>query len=397
MDHSLSREDSNNCDEGSSSKAYEEVEVPPLYPEEEKGPVKFKIAKEHFKYNLKPGHIDGRILYHNASDPEYYKRTLPNPTLVVWFLCSTEVPETYTLRRLWEVGWRKNIQVRFMIPSKFELIAGKGAMERLLYQGEEQPEPDCVIPRLGARGSTYFALAVLRNLEKQGLFVLNTSDALQVTRDKLYTTQVLAGCNVPIPKTIALTFPINTRMIEREFEFPIIMKLSSGSQGTGVMKVESCEQLIDMAEMLARDKSIILQEFVKFSSGRDVRAYVIGGKVVGAMVRTAESGFKANVHLGGHVSPLKLTPALEWLVLESVKLVGLDIAGVDLLFSPTGFKVCEVNSSPGIEGFERATKVNIPHLLFEYVKLRCGVRKVVGKQRTKDLPLTPESLDVDHD
>lgn len=214
------------------------------------------------------------------------------------------------------------------------------------------------------------------------MFVLNNCEALNITRDKLNTTQVLAAYNVPIPKTIALTFPVNVNCIDRELQFPIIMKLASGSQGTGVMKVDNSEQLLDMADMLTRDTPIILQEFIKFSSGRDVRAFVIGGRVVGCMERVAQKGFKANVHCGASVNNLPSTPQLEWLVLETVKLVGLDIAGVDLLYDKAGFKICEVNSSPGFEGFEHATKVNIPHLLFEYIKLRCGISKVTQKQKS---------------
>lgn len=149
------------------------VDVPPMYPDEvgdaENGGVKqFEISEEDLAYRLKPSHIDGRILFHNAQDPAYYRRIPESPVLIVWFLVSEEDPKSYTLRRLWEVGWRKNIHVRFMVPGNFELIAGKGAHERLLYKGEVQPQPDCVIPRLGAKNSTYFALAVLRNLEKQG-------------------------------------------------------------------------------------------------------------------------------------------------------------------------------------------------------------------------------------
>ena len=148
----------------------------------------------------------------------------------------------------------------------------------------------------------------------------------------------------------------------------------SGSQGKGIIKVDSHAQLEDLVDMLDTGKPLIFQEFIAASSGKDLRVFVIGGRVVGAMMRVAAKGnFKANVHQGGTVKPVKISPQVEWLVLETVKIVGLDIAGVDLLIDKNTYKICEVNSSPGFEGLEKALGENIAIKMFLYCKMRLGV------------------------
>ena len=144
--------------------------------------------------------------------------------------------------------------------------------------------------------------------------------------------------------------------------------------------MDSHAQLEDLVDMLDTGKPLIFQEFVAASSGKDLRVFVIGGRVVGAMMRLAAKGnFKANVHQGGSVKPVKISPQVEWLVLETVKIVGLDIAGVDLLIDRNTYKICEVNSSPGFEGLEKALGENIGIKMFLYCKMRLGVWRRGGK------------------
>jgi len=152
-----------------------------------------------------------------------------------------------------------------------------------------------------------------------------------------------------------------------------LLKKASGSQGKGVLKVDNRTNLEDIEDLLDQNSPLIIQEFLAHTKGRDIRAFVIGGVVVGSMMRIATKGFKSNIHRGGKAKPVKLDPQVTWLVLETVKLTGLDIAGVDLLIDKDNYKICEVNSAPGFEGLERAIGVDIAASMLEFIKLRLGV------------------------
>jgi len=226
-------------------------------------------------------------------------------------------------------------------------------------------------------GTTYFASAVIRHLERLGVFVLNSSQSIETAKDKLATLQILSANNIPIPKTMLAKFPLNVEAVEREFTYPIILKTVSGSHGKGVFLCENRSQLEDLADLMELSKdpkvNVILQEFASSSKGKDIRVIVVGGRPVGAMLRTAREGkFKANFSTGGAVASFDLNPAVEWLAVESVKVVGLDIAGVDILFDGDSYEVCEVNSSPGFEGFEKVTGLNIPQEIYQYIRVRLG-------------------------
>ncbi|MFC2159977.1 RimK family alpha-L-glutamate ligase, partial [Actinomycetota bacterium] len=193
---------------------------------------------------------------------------------------------------------------------------------------------------------------------------------------KLATLQLLATNNIPIPKTMLAKFPINISAVEKEFEYPLIIKTITGSQGKGVFLLEDNNKLNDLATLMEISKdsktNLILQEFISFSKGRDIRVIVIGGRTIGAMLRTAKGkNFKANYSAGGLVEPYELNPAIEWLSIESSRLIGLDIAGVDILFDKdNNYRICEINSYPGFEGFEKATGINVPEEIFNYINLR---------------------------
>jgi RimK family alpha-L-glutamate ligase len=188
-------------------------------------------------------------------------------------------------------------------------------------------------------------------------------------------------------------FPIDLDSIEREFSYPIILKKSSGSQGKGVMLVQNRDSLKDISEMIDTSKPLIFQEYVSVSRGRDLRVFVIGGKVVGGMMRVAKKGFKANFSQGGYVKPVKLSPAVEWLAIECSKLCKLDIAGVDILIDQDTYKICEINASPGFKGFELATGLEIPERVIDFVKLRLGLwRKNQTKKEVVTIPIQAEHL-----
>ena len=339
-----------------------------------------QVTKSDLVYNLKPIHCGRSVVFLNASDPNFYKRTLPNPSLYVWLLSNLKVEQSHALKRMFESGWRQNIQIKVMDTNNFELIASKDGLEGVLYNGERIDLPDAIFNRVGANAG-YFAMAVIRQLENMGVLIFNNLRSIEISKDKMLTLQHLAAHGLPIPKTLLAKFPLNLDAIKREFTYPIILKKASGSQGKGIVKLESHAQLEDLVDMLDTVKPIIFQEFISASTGRDLRVFVVGGRVVGAMMRIAAKGqFKANVHQGGTVKPVKISPQVEWLVLETVKIIGLDIAGVDLLIDEKTYKICEVNSSPGFDGLEKALGENIAIKMFMYMKMRLGVWRRSGNK-----------------
>ncbi len=292
----------------------------------------------------------------------------------IWVLAKRENFGLYNFARFPEEADKESIDIELVAPEDFDIIIHKEGRKSIHYLGNYATLPDCFIPRMGS-GSTYFGLAVTRHLENQGILVLNTAASIDLAKDKLASLQILLNNNIPTPKTMLAKFPVDIETIEKEFQYPIVMKVVSGSFGKGVFMCESREKLQDAMDLMEASKNpnvnIILQEFVSSSQGRDIRVIVIGGRAIGAMLRKSQDGsFKANFSKGGTVEPFPLNPAVEWLAVESTRVLGLEIAGVDLLFDGDNYKVCEVNSAPGFEGFEKATGINIPKEIFEYIKVR---------------------------
>ncbi len=289
----------------------------------------------------------------------------------VWVL--TEQAKTYAVNRLKEEAKKQGIQFRVVNPKKFELIEPRPENKTVLYNNKYIKAPDCVI----ARGKTnYFYYAVIRYLENMGVYVVNSAKSIDESKDKLKTIQILATNNIPIPKTMFAKLPLDISFIKKEFSFPLIMKTTIGSQGKGVVLCEKSSQLEDIIDFTTgssaeQELNVIFQEFISSSKGRDIRVFLVGGRPIGAMLRTAVAdGFKANYSIGGSVENFPLNPELEWLAVESTRLLGLEIAGVDILFDKKGYRICEVNSSPGFKGFEEATGINVPQEIFRYLQIR---------------------------
>lgn len=184
-------------------------------------------------------------------------------------------------------------------------------------------------------------------------------------------------------------FPMEVEAVEREFSFPMVLKKSSGSQGKGVMLLRDSDHLNDVADMIDTSKPLILQEFISKSHGRDIRVIVVGGKAIGGMMRVAKKGFKSNFHQGGYVKPVKLSPAMEWLAIESTRLIGLDVGGVDILIDNDTYKICEINASPGFQGFELATGINVAERILEFIQLRAGIWKKTATHKKKSTVVVP--------
>ena len=268
--------------------------------------VQVQVSKADAAYQLQPIHCGRQVVFLNAQNLDFYKRELKAPNLSVWILCGLTVGQSHALKRLFESGWRQNIQVSIMEINKFELVCSKDGLENILYEGKAVELPDCVFNRVGASVS-YFGLAVIRQLENMGCLLLNTLRSIEISRDKMLTVQHLAAHGLPIPKTILAKFPMtNLDTIKREFDYPIIIKKVSGSQGKGIIKVDSHQQLEDLVDMLDTGKPLIFQEFIAASTGRDLRVFVIGGRVVGAMMRIArEVTQHNNTHTQTHTQNYK--------------------------------------------------------------------------------------------
>lgn len=294
--------------------------------------------------------------------------------MTTWILTKETESDIYENERFIDESGKNGIELQAVLPKEFDIIVTKEGRRSILYRGRHIDIPACLIPRLGA-GTTYFALAVIRHLERLGVFILNSSQSIETAKDKLATMQILEANNIPIPKTMLAKFPLNIQTVESEFSYPLIIKTVSGSYGKGVFLCENRTQLEDIADLMEVSKdpkvNVIIQEFISSSKGKDIRVIVVGGRAIGAMLRTAKEGkFKANFHAGGDAKLLELNPAVEWLSIESTRLVGLDIAGIDLLFDGDSYNVCEVNSSPGFKGFEAVTGINVPQEIFHYIRVR---------------------------
>lgn len=289
-----------------------------------------------------------------------------------------EMPkDKHEIWRFVENAKQLGIELNVFKPEQFELVVTRDDRKSILIDGKVTPLPDFFIPRLGAT-TNYFALAIIRQFERLGVTVINTSQAIETVRDKLYTQQILAASNLPVPKTMLARFPVDVDLVEKQLGFPVVLKTISGSQGSGVYLSDDRENFEDITTLLGTtkpDANIILQEFIASSRGQDVRVIVVGGRAVASMRRFSTDGsFKANVSRGGGSEPFSITPETELLALEATRLLGLDVAGVDLLFDEDHFKICEVNSSPGFKGMERAYDggLNIAGEIFRYVLARLG-------------------------
>jgi len=280
-------------------------------------------------------------------------------------------PDIYSRNRLLQAAQQDQIELQTYKPEQFDLIVDKEKEKKILVDGNALPLPDFILPRTGA-GTTYFTLAVIRHLEGLGVKSFNSSESIEKVKDKLFTQQLLAKHNLPVPKTMLVKFPIDTSIVSKYLGFPLVVKPLSGAQGIGVFLAVSKPRFEDLMQLIEATNSkanIILQEFVSLSKGRDLRVFTIGGHAVACMERKSKRGsFKANYSQGSSVERIELTPEIERLAYEASEILGLEIAGIDLLYDGEQFKICEANSSPGFEGLEKCCKVDIPKAIYNHIK-----------------------------
>ena len=251
----------------------------------------------------------------------------------------------------------------------------------IYYNGEILPKYDAVIPRIGA-SVTFYGMAVLRQFEMQGVWPLNESVAIGRSRDKLRSLQLLARDGIGLTVT---TFAHDPKQTEEVMKLaggaPVVIKLLEGTQGLGVVLADTDRSAKSVVEAFrSANVNILVQEFIKEAGGTDIRCLVVGGKVVAAMQRTgAEGEFRSNLHRGGSAQTIKISPEERSTAVRAAKSMGLNVCGVDLLRANHGPVVMEVNSSPGLEGVEKATGKDIAGMIIDYIE---GNAKP-GKTKTK--------------
>jgi ribosomal protein S6--L-glutamate ligase len=253
----------------------------------------------------------------------------------------------------------------------------------IYHNGEKLPKYDAVIPRIGA-SVTYYGLAILRQFEMMGVFPLNESVAIGRSRDKLRSMQLLAREGIGLPVT---TFAHDPKQTEEVLKLaggaPLVIKLLEGTQGIGVVLADTERSAKSVIEAFrGAGVNILVQEFIKEAGGTDIRALVVGGKVIASMKRTgAEGEFRSNLHRGGSAQPIKISPEERSTAVRAAKAVGLNVCGVDMLRANHGPVVMEVNSSPGLEGVEKATGMDIAGKIIEFMEKNAkpGKTKTKGK------------------
>ncbi|SFL89539.1 30S ribosomal protein S6--L-glutamate ligase [Shimia aestuarii] len=292
--------------------------------------------------------------------------------------------DNYSTRRLVEEGEKRGHSVEVIDTTRCYMAINSKNPE-VHYDGKRLPRYDAVIPRIGA-SITPYGTAVIRQFETIGTYCVNGSAGITASRDKLHAHQVLSRHRIDMPVTAFANSPKDTRnLIDLVGSAPLIVKLLESTQGKGVVLAETkkaAESVISAFRGLKAN--FLVQQFVKEAAGEDLRCLVIGNKVVGAMLRTgAEGDFRSNLHQGGTARAARISKAERDAALKAAKAFGLNLAGVDLLRSSEGPKVLEVNSSPGLEGIEKATKRNQVEKLYEEIELRVRPAPVRRRKTAK--------------
>lgn len=279
-------------------------------------------------------------------------------------------PKLYSTRRLVEAAQKRKHEVLIVDPLKCNIEMEKKS-PKIFYKGEYLKNIDAIIPRIGA-SVTFYGTAVIRQFEMMKVFTTCSSQALIRSRDKLYSLQILSRAGVGLPKTVFTNY---TRDVEHIIDSvggaPLVLKLLEGTQGLGVVLAETKNAATSVLEAFnGLGARVIAQEYIEEAGGADIRAFIVDGKVVGAMKRQGKEGeFRSNLHRGGSASLIDLTDEEEKTALKASRSLGLAVAGVDMIQSKKGPLVLEVNSSPGLEGIENATGKNIAREIIRYIEI----------------------------
>ncbi len=283
----------------------------------------------------------------------------------------TREPKNYSSTRLVACAVERGHRVDIINTARCYLRVDRDGSE-VHYDGKILPHYDAIIPRIGA-SMTGYGMAVLRQFQSAGAWCLNDAEAIGASRDKLLAHQLLGRAGIGMPVTAFAHSPKDTKhLVGLVGEAPVVLKLLSSTQGRGVVLAETtkaAESLVDAFRGL--DANFLVQGFVKEAAGADVRCFVVGNRVVAAMKRQAAAGeFRSNLHRGGVASAIKLSKQERVTAVRAARTLGLNVAGVDILQSDSGPMVLEVNSSPGLEGIESATELDVAGIIIEHVEKR---------------------------
>jgi ribosomal protein S6--L-glutamate ligase len=287
----------------------------------------------------------------------------------VKFCILSRSPRCYSTRRLKEAAASRDVSAKVLDAMKFA-ISIDTAEPALFYRGKPLSTYDAVIPRVGA-SITFYGTAVVRQFEQMGVFCANSALGIANSRDKLRSLQILSRFDIGIPPTEFVRDKRDVMpAIERCGGAPVIIKLLEGTQGVGVILAENVKIAEAIIETLQGAKqNVMVQKFVAESKGKDVRAFVVGDRVVAAMRRVAQGQeFRSNVHRGGRTEAVELSEDYKQTAVRAAQIMGLRVAGVDMLEGADGPKIMEINSSPGLEGIEAATKRDVAGEIIDYVR-----------------------------
>lgn len=286
-------------------------------------------------------------------------------------------PKLYSTRRLKEAGEARGHSIEIIDHMKCVLLIEK-KNPMVWYNGRRLDYFDAIIPRIGA-SVTFYGAAVVRQFEMMKVFTAVESQALIRSRDKLRSLQIMSRSGLGMPKTLFMDYTRDTEgVIEAVGGAPVVIKLLEGTQGLGVVLAENKKAAQSVIEAFnGLHARIIVQEFIKEAKGCDIRAFVVNGEVVGAMKRQAKPGeFRSNLHRGGEATVHKLSRQEKHAAITAARKLGLSVAGVDMLPSSRGPLIIEVNSSPGLEGIEGATKVDVAGKVIRFLEEHAGKQKV---------------------
>ena len=294
----------------------------------------------------------------------------------------SRAPRAYSTQRLRAAAQQRGHDVKVLNTLRFAIDLS-GEEPDLQYRGRPLSDYDAVLPRIGA-SITYFGTAVVRQFEQMDVYTPNTANGISNARDKLRANQILSRHNIGMPATAFVRNRADVRpAIEQVGGAPVVIKLLEGTQGIGVIlapEVKTAEAIIETLQ--STNQNVLIQHFVSESRGRDIRALVVGDRVVAAMRRTAKGDeFRSNVHRGGSVERVDLSPEYAQAAVRSAQIMGLRVAGVDMLEGADGPLVMEVNSSPGLQGIEAATQLDVAGAIIDYVAQQVAFPEIDVRQR----------------
>ncbi|MGO4690738.1 30S ribosomal protein S6--L-glutamate ligase [Glaciibacter sp. 2TAF33] len=294
----------------------------------------------------------------------------------------SRAPHSYSTQRLRAAAAQRGHEVKVLNTLRFAIDLA-GPEPDLQFRGRPLSSYDAILPRIG-NSITYFGTAVVRQFEQMDVYTPNTANGISNARDKLRATQILSRHNIGMPATAFVRNRADVRAaIELVGGAPVVIKLLEGTQGIGVILAPEANVAEAIIETLhSTNQNVLIQRFIAESRGRDIRALVVGDRVVAAMRRKANGDeFRSNVHRGGSVEPVDLTPEYERIAVRSAQIMGLKVAGVDMLEGNDGPLVMEVNSSPGLEGIESATKLDVAGAIIDYISNEVAFPDIDVRQR----------------